>query len=61
MKKYKYKNVTITATSESEADLKMQSLAILGKHLKAHELAKLAEVVQKDPVKTSIAKKALGL
>ena len=29
--------------------------------LKAHEIKKLADVVKNDPVKTSFAKKALGL
>jgi hypothetical protein len=29
--------------------------------LKAREIAKLADVVKNDPIKTSIAKKALGL
>ncbi len=57
---YSY-DMNIQAASETEADNKMRSLTALAKKLKANELAKLADVVQNDPVKTAFAKKALGL
>ena len=60
MKAYPY-DINIEAASEAEADTKMKAIIVLLKKLKANELAKLAEVVEKNPLKTALAKKALGL
>lgn len=60
MNNYKYE-MAISAATESEADTKIRSLAILAQKLKANELAKLAEVVKNDPIKTALAKRALGV
>ena len=60
MKKYTYE-LDITATSENEANTKMQALSLLASKLTARELDKLAQVVKNDPIKTTLAKKALGL
>lgn len=60
MKKYNY-DITIEASNENEADTKMGALTTLAAKLKANELAKLANVVKNDPVKTTLAKKYLGL
>lgn len=60
MKKYSY-DISIEAASEAEADAKMKHLSVLAKKLSSKELTKLAEIVQNDPVKTAIAKKALGV
>jgi hypothetical protein len=54
-------NITIEAESENDAQTKMDAAAILLKKLRTKEIKKLAEVVALDPVKTAIAKKALGL
>lgn len=53
--------INIEATSEAEADTKMKAVTVLVKKLKANELAKLAHIVQNDPIKTAMAKKALGV
>lgn len=60
MNKYQYE-MTLQEASKAEADLKMSSLSILASRLKANELAKLAHIVKNDPVKTTLAKKYLGL
>ena len=60
MEKYSY-DITISADSKQRANQKMQALAMLARKLKTNELVKLANVVQNDPLKTKIAKKALGL
>jgi hypothetical protein len=60
MKKYSYE-LEIGASNEQEADIKMQSLMILASKLNAKELEKLAHIVKNDPVKTALAKKALGV
>lgn len=60
MKKFNY-DISIEAASESEADAKMNALSVLAKKLNTKELLKLADIVQNDPVKTAIAKKALGV
>ena len=60
MKKYSY-DISIEAASEAEADAKMKALSVLAKKLTTKELLKLADIVQNDPVKTAIAKKALGV
>ena len=53
--------INIEATTEAEADTKMKAITILVKKLKSTELAKLANIVQNDPIKTAMAKKALGV
>ena len=60
MKKFSY-DITIEAATETEADAKMKSLTTIAKKLNTKELAKLADIVQNDPVKTALAKKALGV
>jgi hypothetical protein len=60
MKKFNYE-MTIEAQSEPEADTKMQALTTLAGKLTAKELEKLAHIVKNDPVKTAMAKKALGV
>lgn len=60
MKKYSYE-ITIEAATEVEADSKMKALTTIAKKLNTKELAKLADIVQNDPVKTALAKKALGV
>lgn len=53
--------INIEATTEVEADTKMKAITVLVKKLKSTELAKLAHIVQNDPIKTAMAKKALGV
>lgn len=60
MKTYKC-TVLIEAVSPGEVEMKMKALTILAAKLKANELAKLADVVENNPVKTALAKKYLGL
>lgn len=51
----------ISAKSEKEADTKMKALTVLAAKLSDTELEKLAYVVQNEPGKTALAKRALGL
>lgn len=60
MKKYQY-DITINAPSEQDADAKMKSLTVLASKLSTKEIERLAYVVEYEPAKTAIAKKALGL
>lgn len=60
MNKYNY-TITITAKTEAEAAEKMRALTVLASKLTSKELAKLAYVVQNDPVKTAMAKAYLGV
>jgi len=60
MKKYNYE-LTIEASTEAEADAKMSAISTLVKKLTAKELTKLAHIVQNDPIKTAMAKRALGV
>lgn len=60
MKKYSY-DITVDAATEAEADSKMKALSTIAKKLNTKELVKLADIVQNDPVKTALAKKALGV
>jgi hypothetical protein len=60
MNKYSYE-LAISATDEAEAETKIKALSVLASKLSAKELDKLAYVVKNDPVKTAIAKKALGV
>lgn len=60
MNKYSFE-VNIEAQTQGEAEVKLLAASILMQKLKAREIAKLADVVKNDPIKTSLAKKALGL
>lgn len=60
MNKYSFE-VSIEAHSQGEAEVKLLSASTLMQKLKVREIAKLADVVKNDPMKTSLAKKALGL
>lgn len=54
-------SISIPAKTETEAVEKMRALTVLASRLTGKELAKLAHTVQHDPVKTAMAKMALGL
>jgi hypothetical protein len=58
--KYSFE-INIEAQTEQEASVKVQAASTLMQKLTAREIAKLAEVVKNDPIKTTLAKKALGL
>ena len=60
MNKFSFE-INIEAQTQQEAEVKMLAASTLMQKLKAREIAKLADVVKNDPVKTTIAKKALGL
>lgn len=60
MPKFKY-NFSIEAPTEKEAETKMTALTVLASRLNAKELDKLAHIVKSDPVKTAMAKAALGM
>lgn len=60
MNTYKYE-VQVQATSKEEAQSKMKSLCDLLKKLNEKELSKLAYIVMNDPIKTALAKRALGV
>jgi hypothetical protein len=60
MNKFSFE-VSIEAATHSEAEVKLIAASTLMQKLRAREIAKLAEVVKNDPVKTALAKKYLGL
>lgn len=60
MQKFTY-NITLTAASEKEAEAKMRAMTMLASRLSEKELSKLADIIQNDPQKTALAKKALGV
>lgn len=60
MNKYSFE-VSIEAKTKGEAEVKLFAASVLMQKLTAREIAKLADVVKNDPMKTSLAKKALGL
>lgn len=60
MNTYNYE-VQVQATSKEEAQSKMKSICDLLKKLNEKELSKLAYIVMNDPVKTALAKRALGV
>lgn len=60
MAKHSYE-LSLEAATNKEADTKMQALVTLASRLTANELEKLAWIVKNDPVKTAMAKKALGV
>jgi hypothetical protein len=53
--------ISIEALTQEDALQKIQAASTLMQKLSAREISKLAEVVKNDPVKTALAKKALGL
>ena len=53
--------ISIEAQTQEEASQKIQAASTLMQKLSAREISKLAAVVKNDPVKTALAKKALGL
>ncbi len=58
--KFSY-DVQIEAHDNKDAEAKLKAAATLMQKLNAKELTRLAHVVVNDPVKTALAKKALGL
>lgn len=60
MPKYSYE-LEIAANTEKEADTKMKALTVLASKLNEKELEKLSDIIKNDPVKTALAKKALGV
>jgi hypothetical protein len=60
MNKYSF-DISIEASSQDEALVKLKAASVLMQKLKPNEINRLAEVVKNDPLKTAIAKKALGL
>jgi hypothetical protein len=60
MPKFSY-DIVVEAPTEDEADNKMKAVTVLLAKLNTKELSKLAHIVQNDPVKTALAKKALGV
>ncbi|QHS60831.1 hypothetical protein [Chitinophaga agri] len=60
MTKHNFK-FTIEARTEKDAEEKIKALTVLAAMLSAKELAKLAQVVTYDPIKTAMAKTYLGL
>jgi hypothetical protein len=60
MPKYSY-DLEIAASTEKEADTKMRALSVLASKLNDKELEKLADIIKNDPIKTALAKKALGV
>lgn len=53
--------VKINASSDSEAQRKLKAGATLISKLSVKEIEKLADIVENDPVKTNLAKRALGM
>jgi hypothetical protein len=60
MKKYQY-DISIEARTEQEADAKVTALMTLASKLSEKELSRLAHIVKHDPIKTTLAKKYLGV
>jgi hypothetical protein len=60
MNTYQYE-IGIPATSKEEAVTKIKAVAVIVSNLNTKELSKLADIIANDPVKTALAKKALGV
>jgi hypothetical protein len=60
MTTYNY-NIRVQATSKEEAEAKLKAICVLLDKLNQKEITKLAFVVANDPVKTKMAKIALGV
>ncbi len=54
-------DVSISAPSQGEAAEKLKYAMVFIKKFTTTELKRFAEVVEKEPAKTALAKKALGL
>lgn len=52
---------TISAETRQEAETKLKSIQMIVSKLNTKELVRLAEVVEKEPMKMAMAKKALGV
>lgn len=59
MNKHSFK-ITIEAPTDQEALQKLQAAVTLIEKLKTAEIKKLADIVRNDPVKTALARQALG-
>ncbi len=60
MSPFTYK-ISFKAATLKEAETKIQALTVLSSKLTAAELDKLADIVKNDPIKTAMAKTALGV
>jgi nicotinate-nucleotide pyrophosphorylase len=60
MSKYSFE-IMIEAENSKEAEAKVAAAIVLLRKLNTKEIKKLADIVQNDPVKTALAKKALGV
>lgn len=60
MKKFEY-SISVSASCSEEARKKIIALCTLCEKLKTNELEKLAHIVKNDPIKTAMAKRALGV
>ncbi len=60
MSKYTFE-ISIEAGTPQDAETKLHAASVLMQKLLPREIKKLADVVKNDPIKTSIAKRALGL
>lgn len=60
MKEFTYQ-ITLQAKTQDEAIKKMEAICTLSDCLNEKEMSKLAHVVKNDPVKTKMAKLALGV
>lgn len=58
--KFEY-DIVIEATSEKEADQKAKAIKMIAKKLSTKEVAKLADIIENDPIKLALAKNALGV
>lgn len=61
MATHKFNDVPVESGTQAEAAEKLRYALVLTKHFKAHELKRLAQVAEHEPLKVAIAKKALGL
>lgn len=57
---YKFE-ITIQAETQKEAEEKLKCASIFIRKLKTRELKRFAEVIEKEPMKVAMAKRALGL
>lgn len=53
--------ISIPAATKDEAVSKIKAASVIVSQLNAKELTKLADIIANDPVKTAMAKKALGV
>jgi phosphotransferase system HPr-like phosphotransfer protein len=60
MNKFSFE-ITIEAVNSQDAEAKVAAAIILLRKLNTKEIRKLADIVQNDPIKTALAKKALGV